>query len=130
MRMQLSHVKKSTFGHNDCDCLPILISSKTDFEIAAIHAGWRGLSNGIIEKHVRNNNQSRSSLIVWIGPGFVSAVRSGKEVYESFKNKYPYLSQSLFFAKHDKFYVNLEGIATRFVINGNSACFSSQTMYL
>ena len=31
------------------DCLPILICAKSGDEIAAIHAGWRGLAAGVIE---------------------------------------------------------------------------------
>ncbi len=32
------------------DCLPILICNKQGTHIAAIHAGWRGLAAGIIER--------------------------------------------------------------------------------
>ncbi len=33
------------------DCLPILLAADDGSEIAAIHAGWRGLSAGIVESH-------------------------------------------------------------------------------
>ena len=49
------------------DCLPILICSTDGREIAAIHAGWRGLANGIIARVV---GQFRSNdLSAWLGPG-------------------------------------------------------------
>ena len=32
------------------DCLPILICSSDGKEIAAIHAGWRGLADGVLQK--------------------------------------------------------------------------------
>ena len=48
------------------DCLPILIWDKNGGEIAAIHAGWRGLASSIIKKTIENF-ESRH-LIAWVGP--------------------------------------------------------------
>ena len=31
------------------DCLPLLVCCSSSYCVAAIHAGWKGLSNGIIE---------------------------------------------------------------------------------
>src|SRR3990167_6570031 len=39
------------------DCLPILICNQKGSHIAAIHAGWRGLSAGIIEATLTALNQ-------------------------------------------------------------------------
>ena len=49
------------------DCMPILVTNEEGSFVSAIHAGWRGLSSGIIENTVRNI-KSLSNLIVWIGP--------------------------------------------------------------
>ena len=35
------------------DCLPILISSNDGDKIGVIHAGWRGLASGIIQKFIK-----------------------------------------------------------------------------
>jgi len=48
------------------DCLPILICSSDGREIAAVHAGWRGLANGIIANAVQSF-ESRE-LTAWLGP--------------------------------------------------------------
>ena len=51
------------------DCLPILLCNRTGSEVAAIHAGWRGLADGIIEATVIEMKSSASQLLAWIGPG-------------------------------------------------------------
>ncbi len=50
------------------DCLPILITNKTGTEIAALHAGWRGLASGIIQKALPMFSCAPESLMVWLGP--------------------------------------------------------------
>ncbi|MEM7365937.1 MAG: peptidoglycan editing factor PgeF [Pseudomonadota bacterium] len=48
------------------DCLPVLITSTDGLEIAAIHAGWRGLADRIIERTVTRFDAS--SLVATLGP--------------------------------------------------------------
>ena len=48
------------------DCLPVLLCSSDGMEIAAIHAGWRGLLAGIIDNTVFAM-QTRK-LYAWFGP--------------------------------------------------------------
>ena len=48
------------------DCLPLLVCSADGAEIAAIHAGWRGLLEGVIDNTIAVL-QSRD-LLVWLGP--------------------------------------------------------------
>lgn len=53
------------------DCLPILVSNLTGNFVAAIHAGWRGLANGIIDnffKQIKESNILLSDLLFWLGP--------------------------------------------------------------
>jgi len=47
------------------DCLPVLMCSTDGTQIAAIHAGWRGLANGIISNAVATLNTK--DLIIWLG---------------------------------------------------------------
>ena len=49
------------------DCLPILLANKNGTMVAAIHAGWRGLGLGIIEKTLDIIN-SDSEIYAWLGP--------------------------------------------------------------
>ena len=51
------------------DCLPILLTNQSGDFVAAIHAGWRGLINGIIEKTVAQlSKYSAKQMIAFIGP--------------------------------------------------------------
>lgn len=71
------------------DCLPVLITDKQGSFVSAIHAGWRGLCDGIIEKtltHICNelNIDSRDCL-VWLGPCIgKTAFEIGSEVRDQF----------------------------------------------
>jgi YfiH family protein len=67
------------------DCLPILLSSLDGQEIAAIHAGWRGLAAGIVEATLDEMNTPAADLIAWFGPAISQAAfEVGSEVRESF----------------------------------------------
>ncbi len=50
------------------DCLPILICNQTGTKVAAIHAGWRGLSKNIVENTIEMMNEDPTKLYVWLGP--------------------------------------------------------------
>ncbi len=67
------------------DCLPILLCSLDGQEIAAIHAGWRGLAAGIVEATLDEMNTPAGDLIAWFGPAISQAAfEVGSEVRESF----------------------------------------------
>ena len=51
------------------DCLPILLCNQAGTEVAAVHAGWRGLANGVIQATLRKIQSPADELIAWIGPG-------------------------------------------------------------
>ena len=50
------------------DCLPILLCDTQGRQIAAVHAGWRGLANGIIGKTLEAFDDTSGSIIAWLGP--------------------------------------------------------------
>jgi len=68
------------------DCLPILLASYDGSEIAAIHAGWRGLLAGIIANTVRLFKSD--NIIAWLGPAIgPDCFEVGAEVKSSFESK-------------------------------------------
>ncbi len=50
------------------DCLPLLICNEAGTEIAAIHAGWRGLLSGVIDTTLKEFKSSPAELLAWLGP--------------------------------------------------------------
>ena len=67
------------------DCLPILIAADDGSEIAAIHAGWRGLAAGIVESTVRRLRTPKEKLMAWLGPAIGAAsYEVGDEVRDAF----------------------------------------------
>lgn len=48
------------------DCIPILICS--DNHIGAVHAGWKGLASGILEKTIEKIGTTEGNIRFWIGP--------------------------------------------------------------
>lgn len=67
------------------DCLPALFCSRDGTEIAAAHAGWRGLCDGILEETVAQFTCSPSEISVWLGPAIgPTAFQVGGEVVEQF----------------------------------------------
>ncbi|WP_333607396.1 peptidoglycan editing factor PgeF [Arsukibacterium sp.] len=67
------------------DCLPLLVRSEAADEVAAIHAGWRGLLAGVIEQTLQCFSAKPQQLQVWLGPAIgPSAFAVGSEVQQAF----------------------------------------------
>lgn len=50
------------------DCMPVLLCSLDGLEIAAVHAGWRGLAAGVLGSALRHFRAPASSVLAWLGP--------------------------------------------------------------
>lgn len=76
------------------DCLPIVISSTNALVVGVVHAGWRGLANGVIENTVqtlkRLHPHPNTSWQAWIGPCIHQpAFEVGTEVRAAFLESQP-----------------------------------------
>jgi polyphenol oxidase len=58
------------------DCLPVVFAADDGSEVAAAHAGWPGLSAGMLEATVAAMRTPPERLIAWIGPA------AGPDLYE------------------------------------------------
>lgn len=94
------------------DCLPILLASKQGNLVAAIHAGWRGLAQGIIQHTLAALPEKSENLTAWIGPAISQEFfQVGVEVKQEFVEQNPSWKQ---FFKPDlegKFLADLPAIA-------------------
>lgn len=94
------------------DCLPIVLCDRTGTSVAAIHAGWRGLANGVIPNTVRCL-PAAGGLIAWIGPGIGPLAY---RVDESFREGFLALdskNEEAFTQHEDGWHCDLGLIATR-----------------
>ncbi|MEQ4627130.1 purine nucleoside phosphorylase YfiH [Providencia manganoxydans] len=67
------------------DCLPVLFCSKDGQEVAAAHAGWRGLCDGVLENTAAQFSCPKSEIMAWLGPAIgPEKFEVGIEVKEAF----------------------------------------------
>jgi YfiH family protein len=67
------------------DCLPVLLCDKAGTVVAAVHAGWRGLCDGVIEAAVNKLPVEHSEILAWLGPAIgPNAFEVGSEVRAQF----------------------------------------------
>lgn len=98
------------------DCLPVLFTTKQGNEVAAAHAGWRGLCDGILEETVKYFQARPQDIIVWLGPAIGPlAFQVGKDVIEQFMRVDP-IAEAAFIAdpsQQGKYFGNLYQLATQ-----------------
>ncbi|MEO5702979.1 MAG: peptidoglycan editing factor PgeF [Gammaproteobacteria bacterium] len=67
------------------DCMPLLLSDRAGKQVAAVHAGWRGLAAGVIETTVAALKIDPAELIAWMGPAIgPQSFEVGDEVRDIF----------------------------------------------
>jgi purine-nucleoside/S-methyl-5'-thioadenosine phosphorylase / adenosine deaminase len=76
------------------DCVPVLIADSKGSAVAAVHAGWKGMLGGIVEKTVgemrRLFGSRPGALIAAIGPSIRDCCYEvGQELHSSFCGRFP-----------------------------------------
>ncbi len=67
------------------DCLPVLLCDKHGRQVAAAHAGWRGLATGVLESTVATFPDVKE-VTAWLGPAIgPQAFEVGRDVVDSFE---------------------------------------------
>lgn len=97
------------------DCLPVLLTNIEGTQVAAVHAGWRGLADGIIEQALQKFDQPEN-VMAWLGPAIgASAFEVGQDVLDAFITFAPQAIQA-FIIKSDaenKWLANMNLLATQ-----------------
>ncbi|MET0067677.1 MAG: peptidoglycan editing factor PgeF [Candidatus Thiodiazotropha sp.] len=67
------------------DCLPLLLCDRSGQAVCAVHAGWRGLAAGVIERALSRFEAPAAALLAWMGPAIgPAAFEVGDEVRQAF----------------------------------------------
>ena len=67
------------------DCLPVVFAAKDGSTIAAAHAGWPGLSQGMLEAALAAMRTPPGDVVAWIGPcAGPSRYEVGRNVFDAF----------------------------------------------
>ena len=94
------------------DCLPILLCSIDGTEVAAVHAGWRGLASGIVEATIAAMTSVPAELIAWFGPAISQAAfEVGGEVRDVFLAANPESASCFVANERGRWQADLYGLA-------------------
>jgi len=117
------------------DCLPILLVSDDEKEVAAIHGGWRGLEQGIIKNTLACFSTKYENISAWLGPAIgPSRFEVGAEVFELFQKSSPSFIQAFILQTNGKYLADIYCIARTLLtqlgvknITGGDYCTVSQS---
>ena len=117
------------------DCLPILLVSDDENEVAAIHGGWRGLEQGIIKNTLECFSSKYENINAWLGPAIgPTQFEVGAEVLELFQKRSSSFVQAFTPQANGKYLADIYGIARTLLtqqgvknITGGDYCTVSQS---
>jgi YfiH family protein len=67
------------------DCMPVLLCTRSGDCVGIAHAGWRGLSAGVIENTLHAMGASPGDVLAWLGPAIgPDAFEVGDDVRDAF----------------------------------------------
>jgi polyphenol oxidase len=96
------------------DCLPVVFASESGDVLAAAHAGWRGLSAGILEATVQSMRVPPARLLAWLGPSIgPDHFEVGGEVREAFLVQDPGADSAFRANARGRFMADLPELACR-----------------
>ncbi len=97
------------------DCLPVLMTDEKGTVVAAVHAGWKSLAAGIIQKTaaaMREKAGKDARLIAWLGPRIgPESFEVGEDVLIAMKKTLPEAERAFVPAAGDRFYADLAMLA-------------------
>lgn len=101
------------------DCLPVLLCDRDGSVVACAHAGWRGLSGGVLEATLRAMDCQSDRVLAYLGPAIgPSAFEVGAEVRDAFMQSHAedaacFHTKAPGQAGEPKWWADLPGLARR-----------------
>ena len=96
------------------DCLPVVFAARDGSEIAAAHAGWRGLADGMLEATVAAMKTPARDIVAWLGPAAgPDAYEIGEEVFDAFVSRDASASAAFAATRPGHWKVDLYALARR-----------------
>jgi polyphenol oxidase len=81
----VSHTPGLVCAVKIADCMPVLFAARDGTAVGAAHAGWRGLSGGVLEHTVAAMRVAPEQIVAWMGPCIgPTAFEVGEEVRAAF----------------------------------------------
>lgn len=73
------------------DCLPVLFCDVSGRVVAAAHAGWRGLADGVLENTLAAmRTAGAAEILAWLGPAIgPESFEVGDDVLQAFAGRHP-----------------------------------------
>ena len=94
------------------DCLPVLLAEEAGTAIAIVHAGWRGLAAGVIERTIAALGTEPRRLIAYLGPAIgPRAFAVGHDVRDAFLRDDSEAASAFVPASSDKWFADLYALA-------------------
>jgi len=96
------------------DCMPVFLADRAGSRVAVAHAGWRGLSAGVLESAIAALGAGPSDVVAWMGPAIgPRAFEVGAEVKEAFESSDAGAGEAFLQHKPGKFMADLYALARR-----------------
>lgn len=112
----VSHSGRDVLGILTADCVPILLSSTSRAELAAVHAGWRSLSGGIVAETIARLDSEACELLAWLGPAISQAAfEVGDDVRDIFLAGVEDAAACFEPNDRDRWQADIYGLATRYL---------------
>jgi len=120
------------------DCLPVLLCDRAGSVVAAAHAGWRGLADGVLEATVAAMKVPPADILVWMGAAIgPQAFEVGDEVRQVFVAQHPQAAAAFVAHAPGKWLadiyllarIRLQGIGVQAVYGGGSCTFTDSERF-
>lgn len=100
------------------DCVPILVCNTKGTQVAAIHAGWKGIAGGIIEQTIKAMDIDPNELLAWMGPAISkTAFKVGLDFIDIFTKLNPDNKAAFVLGSENNYYADIFYLASQCLKN-------------